>query len=70
MRCVCSVAYDFLMTPWTVVHQVPAPDKNTGVDCLQEMGSSSRDLLNPRIEPESPVLLAFAAGFFTTEPHI
>ena len=30
--------------------------------------SSSRDLLDPWIEPASPVAPALAGGFFTTEP--
>ena len=54
------------MTPWTVVHQAPAPMGFPKQEYWGELPfPSPGDLPNPGIEPGCPAL---AGGFFTTEP--
>ena len=56
-------------TPWTVAHQAPLSmgfprQEYWGGLPLPPLG----DLLNPEIEPASPVASALEGGFFITEP--
>ena len=71
--CVCSIVPNS-ETPWTVAHQAP-PRGGAWNSCLFQARMLSRlpfpplaDLPNPGIKPTSPVSLALAGEFFTTEP--
>ena len=55
--------------PWTVACQAPLSIGFSRRKYLSGLSfSSPRDLSDPRIEPASPVSLALAGRFFTTEP--
>ena len=70
--CACIVTHVWLFaTPGTVAHQPPG---STGF-CRQEYWSGlpfppPGDLLDPGIEPVSPLTPALAVRFFTTEPPV
>ena len=68
--CVRSLSHVRLSaTPWTVAHQAPMSMGILQAGILDWVAlSSSRDLPNPGIKPESPVSPALAGRFFTTEP--
>ena len=63
---VCSVMSDSFVAPWTVDHQTPL---STGFS-MEEYQSGLPfpppwDILNPGIEPTSPMFPALADGFYT-----
>ena len=59
----------FFVTQKTVAHQAPLFMEFSRQDYCSELPFSSLgDLLDLRIEHSSPVSLAMAGGFFTTEP--
>ena len=56
------------MTLWTVARQVPLSMEFTRQEYWSGLPFlSPRDLLYPRLEPESPASPALAGGFVTTE---
>ena len=63
--CVCSVISDSLVTPWTVVHQIPLSMESFGKNTIVGSISFSGDLSDPGIELASPVVSWIASGFFT-----
>ena len=61
----------FFVTQKTVAHQAPLFMEFSRQDYCSELPFSSLgDLLDLRIEHSSPVSLAMAGGFFTTEPPV
>ena len=63
--CVCSVASDSFVTPWTLAHQAPLSMGFPRQECWCGVPFPSlEDLPDPGMEPVSPAL---AGGFFTTE---
>ena len=68
--CVCMLSCVQLFgAPWTVACQAPLSIGFSRRKYLSGLSfPSPRDLSDPRIEPASPVSLALAGRFFTTEP--
>ena len=61
-----SVGSDFFVTPWTAAHQAPLSVEFFRQEYWSGLPSTfPGDLLDPRIEPESPVL---KADSLPTEP--
>ena len=54
--CVCSVVSDSLVTPWTVVYQIPLSMESFGKNTIVGSISFSGDLSDPGIELASPVV--------------
>ena len=73
--CVCVRVYmhsiiSDSVTPWTVAHHAPLSIEFSRQEYWSGLPfPSPRDLPHPGIESVSPVSLALAAGFFTTEPQ-
>ena len=62
----CSDVSDSLGTPWTVAHQAPLSMGFPRQEyCSGLLFPTARDLPNPGIKTQSPVL---AGGYFTVEP--
>ena len=59
----------FFVTPWTIAHQAPLSMGFSRQEYWNGLPSPPPgDLPNPGIKPTSPVSLALAGEFFTTEP--
>ena len=66
---VCACSVQLSETPRTVAHQAPLSMGFFRQEYWRGLPfPSPRDLPNPGIEPMSPVSLALAGRFFTTEP--
>ena len=67
--CRISTQSNSFATPWTVTHQTPLSMGFSSQEYWSELPfPPPGDLPNPGIQPESPMFLALAGGFFTTEP--
>ena len=55
-------------TPWTVALQTPLSMGFPREEYWSGLSFCSGDLLDPGIEPASPISPALAGGCFTTEP--
>ena len=65
----CCSRFQIFATPWIVAHQAPLSMGFSGQEYWRGLSFPPLgDLPNPGIKPLSPVSLALAGGFFTTEP--
>ena len=69
-RNACMLSHvPFFATPWTVLHQASLSMKFSRQESWSALPFPTPGYLpDPRIEPTSPVSLALAGWFFTTEP--